>query len=95
MTDVKERILHAAVKVAEKERLTGINRKKVADEALVSTGLVSYHFYTMENLRESVVLHAIENEILSIVAEAIVDRHHLVEIMTIELKQAALSQYWK
>lgn len=70
----KPEILAAAVKLAKVHGLRNFSRSEVAEEAGVASATISYHFGEMDKLRREVVQHAIEREVLPILADARTDR---------------------
>lgn len=86
----KQHIFLTAVHVATVTGYRGLKRSDVAKRAGVSASLVSQYF-TMSELRREIVRHAIEQEIPSIMAEAIVNKHVLTESLTDGQKRKALN----
>lgn len=70
-------VLDAAYYIAKRSGLRGLTRDRVAEHARVSTGTVSHAFAGMDKLVSKVVARAIEEQELSIIAEALVRRHPL------------------
>jgi Uncharacterized protein conserved in bacteria len=70
LTELKKAILAAAVSLARRNGLHKFSRIEVAELAEVGESTVSYHFGKMPALRTAVVKYAVENEILSILADA-------------------------
>lgn len=67
----KERILSAAISVAEGSGVRSLSRQAVAREAGLSGTAVVYHFKNTETLRDAVWLYAIDNYSAEVVAEGI------------------------
>lgn len=67
-------ILNAAVNLAKERGLRSFSRADIAKRSKVGAATVSFHFGKMDELRRAVVKHAIENEIVSILADARADR---------------------
>jgi AcrR family transcriptional regulator len=82
----KKLILDVAVSLAVERGLREISREAIAKIADVAEATVSFHFGTMSKLRRAVIMHAFENEILPILADARVDRE-LNTRMSAELKK--------
>jgi DNA-binding transcriptional regulator YbjK len=76
-TEHKQAILRAAVRLAKRLGFRKFLRRDVALEACTATGTVSYHYRDMDGLRTAVMRHAIENEVLEIVAQGLAERHVL------------------
>lgn len=83
----KPAILSAAVKLAKDKGLHKFSRIEVAKAAEVGESTVSYHFGQMPELRTAVVKHAVENEILSILADARAGRESVGVPMSEELRK--------
>jgi len=75
MHDKARDILEAAVALATELGLRHLTRDKVAERARVSGALVNRYFGTFEHLLDKVVAVAVERELLSIVAQAMLDHH--------------------
>lgn len=67
----KETILTAAVSVAKTNGYNKMTRDDIARHAGVSTGLVTFYFSTMTQLRRAVIRSAITNEVLEVVAQGL------------------------
>lgn len=91
----REKILGAAVVVACKVGLQKMTRENVARKAGIgatSESKITFQFGGMAQLRTAVVEHAVEQEILPIVAEALSMGHPSASRATAALKKrAALS----
>lgn len=87
----KREILNAAIALAKVSGYRTLTRDGVADRALVSTGLISYHFETMDALKRLVVKTAIEKEILPIIAQALADGDLQARNAPERLKKQALA----
>jgi AcrR family transcriptional regulator len=70
-------LLDVATKLAAEHGWLGVTRQQIAHAADVSPALVSARLGTMENLRRSVMRHAIATEALPIIAEGLVARDRL------------------
>lgn len=75
---LREKILQAAVDTALKRGLSCIRRLEVARIATAAPATINYHFGSMEGLRNAVIQHAIEKEILPLIAQGLVQKHPLV-----------------
>lgn len=91
MTDMKEKILVAAVKVAEKKPLFLVTRGAIAKRAKVAPSLVSFYLGTMEDLRQSIVDRAIQTDNAAVVAGAMAAHHPGVKNVSGNLRKAALA----
>ncbi|GLZ40023.1 TetR/AcrR family transcriptional regulator [Actinokineospora sp. NBRC 105648] len=57
MSDTRERILRAVLRVIAEEGVAGVTNRRVAREAAVSLGSITYHFATQTDLlRDSLLL---------------------------------------
>lgn len=85
----KPKILLAAVVLAKSEGLRAFSREQVAKASKVAEATISFHFRNMDVLRRDVVAHAIEHEVLPILADARIDRKsaELYTRMPAELKE--------
>lgn len=61
----------AAMFIAENEGFNNITREAIAQKGGVSTGAVSNAFGTMIKLKRTVMRHAIQDEVLSIIADGL------------------------
>ncbi|MEG1884863.1 MAG: TetR/AcrR family transcriptional regulator [Alistipes sp.] len=86
----KDHVLNVALALSEVEGYSKVTRLQVADAAGVSTGTVSKHFGTMDQLRNDVVRRAVKTKNLKVIAQAIAagDRH--VKKIDVDLKAEAL-----
>ncbi len=85
----RERILHAVLRVIGTEGVAGVTNRRVAREAGVSLGSITYHFATQhELLREAMLLFVAEETArLTGVAE-----HHLGTPVSLEQAAAVVEQ---
>lgn len=84
-------ILAAAVKLAKTKGFTALTRDGIADEAKVSTGLVSNYFGSMDAMRNEVMRVAVRDEILPVVAQGIVAKNRIATRAPVTLRQRALA----
>ena len=80
-------ILSAASSMAIKAGLNNIKRDVVAKHAKVATGTVSYHFKSMDALRDKIVSDAIQNENVPLLAKAMAEGHPAVKNLPVLLKR--------
>ena len=64
-------ILTCAAEMAQTMGYRSVTRKDVAHRAGVATGLISYYFEDMIGFRDALYRHALEHEILPILAQGI------------------------
>lgn len=69
-TSSKNAILDAAVSVARERGLFSFSRIHVAEAASVAESTVSHHFGKMDALRRAIAQHAVDNEIVTLLADA-------------------------
>lgn len=69
-SEQRERILQAAVNVAEKKGYRHFTRNAVAERAEISGSLVQFHFHTIQLLKDEVLKEAIKTENLRIIFQA-------------------------
>lgn len=86
----KDHILSVAIDLAAEKGFNNVTRSDVAEAAGVSTGTVSKHFGTMDQLRNDIVRRAIKSEVLKIIAQAIASGNRHVKKIDTELKERAL-----
>lgn len=84
-------ILAAAVKLAKAKGFAALTRDSIAEEAQVSTGLVSNYFGSMDDMRNEVMKVAVRDEILPIVAQGIVANNRFAKRAPVTLRQRALA----
>jgi AcrR family transcriptional regulator len=65
-----EPILNAAATLAAKDGFANLTRLRVATRAKAAVGTVNYHFKTMDRLRGAVLDHAVEHQLLDVLAKA-------------------------
>ena len=70
----KPYILEVAVALAKEHGLRKFSRSQVAKKTGLASATVSFHFGSMDALRTEVVKYAVENEVLSILADVRTDR---------------------
>jgi AcrR family transcriptional regulator len=87
----KALLLEAAVKVAHKHGLAATSRNRVAKAAKVSPALVSSYFSTMAGMRKAVVEHAVEHQLLPIIASALALGDKTARKAPAELQHRALA----
>jgi AcrR family transcriptional regulator len=87
----KALILDAAIKVARRYGLAATSRNRVAAQAQVSPALVSSYFTSMALMRKAVVEHAVEHEVLPIIASALAAGDKTAKKAPEELKGRALA----
>ena len=64
-------ILEAAARVAAISSYREITQAQIAAEAGISPGLITYHFYSMNKLRKKLMVWAVQNKNLTIVAQGL------------------------
>lgn len=84
-----ERILDAALKLAEADGYQWITREAVAALAGVSPGTIHNVFGTMPDLKRAVLKAAVERRIIPIVAQGLGDRHAIVQDAPEDLRREA------
>lgn len=85
----KEQLMKSAVILAHKKGFTNVTRKDIAEHAKVSEGLVSMHWGTMDQMRRSLVRHAITVQDLKIIGQGLAARHPAALKASDELKKKA------
>ena len=87
---VRDRIISAAVKEAERVPLNLVTRGRIAKRAAVTASLVSYYTGTMEELRTTIVERAVETNNLPVIAQAIAAHHPGVKKLSDSVRAEAL-----
>jgi AcrR family transcriptional regulator len=87
----REQLLRAAIEEATAVGYQNITREGVAKRADVSKSLVSHYFDTVDLLRRLILSHAIEHEVLPIIAQAMAAQDKQVRLAEPALKQRAAS----
>lgn len=87
----KEHILDTAYKMAQRDGFAAITRDGVAAEAGVAMGSVNHHYGTMQVLRDAVMLRAVEEEQLELIAQGIAMGDNVAKTAPLELRQRAIS----
>jgi len=72
---MKDKLITAAVKIAEKTPLYMVTRGAIAKRAKCAPSLVSFYTGTMEDLRASIVAKAVEENNAAVVANALAAHH--------------------
>jgi len=86
----REQVLTAALKLAVGDHYRAITREQIADQAQTATGNINRVFGTMVDLRSELVAHAIEQECLPVIAQAIAVNDRAVAGVPNALKRRAL-----
>lgn len=85
-------LLTIALTIARNEGFHAVTRKRVAQAARVSPGLVTFRFLSTDLMREAVMTEAVRIGDLSIVADGIALRNPLALAAPLEMRMAALEQ---
>ena len=86
----RNQILAVALKLAESDHYQSITREQISVKARTATGTINRVFGTMVELRDAVVLRAIEEECLPIIAQIITANDGCAAIIPLALKRKAL-----
>jgi AcrR family transcriptional regulator len=87
----KHDLLVHALELAQVHGYNKVTRDGIADRSGVAMGTVTNQLGTMQQLRRSIVRHAIRTENLAIVAQAVALKDPLVKKIDQDLKQRALA----
>lgn len=90
--DRDERILDAALKLAEEDHFQFITREKVAAKAGVSPATINNAFGTMPDLKRAVLSAAVERRVLAVIRQGIGESHPIVMKADKDLLSAAVLQ---
>ena len=91
LAERKAAILAAAVDMAKAEGYQWITRDAVAERAKVGAGSVNVAFGRMVELKRAVLTHAVQAEIVEIVAQGLADQHPIAKDAPPDLKRKALA----
>lgn len=72
---MKDKILGAAMQLANLKGFNRVTRNDIADKAEVATGSVSYHFKSMKKLQAAMMARAVESENIKVLAQGLGVRH--------------------
>lgn len=86
----REQILSVAMVIAERDGYHKLERNRLAKEAEVATGMIHHVFKDMASLRKAVVQRAVENQIKSIIAQALALGHEEALKASDKLKRESL-----
>jgi AcrR family transcriptional regulator len=87
----QQQILDEALRSAEVYGYTNITRQMIADHLDIAPGLVSHYCGTMDELRRTVMRHAVQQERLRVVAQGIIAKHPVAMRAPRELRARALA----
>ena len=88
--DRNRRILEAGVALAGERGIQRVTRDEVAERAGVATGSVNNAYGTMGDLRDAIMVEAVQRELIPIVAEGLAMRHPAACAAPQALKDSAL-----
>lgn len=87
----REQLLTIACDFAEKTHFRQVRRHQLAEAAGTATGNVSRVLGNMEEMRTDLIVFAIEKGRMTIIAQAIIDKHPAVKNLDEKVKVAALN----
>lgn len=87
---MKEIILSAAMQLANLKGYKRVTRADIAKRAKIATGSVSYHFKSMDKLRDAMVVRAVEAKNLKVLGQALANSHPLAKKAPEALRKAAV-----
>lgn len=87
----KHDLLLVAVEMAKKHGYTNITRDGIAYEAGVAMGTVTNQLGTMKQIKKAIVRHAIRNEVLPIIVQALCNGDERAKRIDNGLKERALA----
>lgn len=90
--DLGNRVLEAAVELAKGVGYQWITRDQVAEAAGVASGSVNGAYGSMVELKRAVLRHAVEHEIVEIVAQGLADGHVIAREAPAALKERAAAR---
>lgn len=83
-------IVDAAIKLSEGTHYLQVQRKQIAVALGVSPPAITYHFGTMEQIRDAVMCEAVKQENLAVIAQGLGARDAIAVRAPNELKKRAL-----
>jgi AcrR family transcriptional regulator len=89
-TKTRDQIFKAAMRLSMRTGYNKVTRDAIATKAGVAEGLVNYYFGTMTQLRRMIVRHAIKEENMTIIAQALGAADPHVKKISEELKRKAV-----
>lgn len=93
MLPTKLLILKKAAHLAELSHYKTITMAEIASAAGVKNGTIVHHFANMAALRRDLLRYAVDNEMLTVIAQALIARERVLRRVDPKLKQKALDQY--
>lgn len=87
----REQLLSIACDLAEKTHFRQVRRHQLADVAGTATGNVSRVLGNMDEMRTDLIMYAVTNNRLAVIAQAIIDKHPAVKNLDEKTKVAALN----
>lgn len=89
-TDLKTRIMSAALQIAARVGIAATSRNAIADRVECSTGSVSFHYGDGRKLSRAIVEEAVRVENLAVIGAAVAERHPAAKNLPVELTARAL-----
>lgn len=86
-----KQLLQSAVEVTKEHGFNNMTHALVALKAGVSKATVFNYFKRIDDLRNNVMQYAVKNELLSIIAEGVIDKNEIALSIAPELKKQALA----
>lgn len=86
----RDQLLAIACELAETTHFRQVSRGQLAERAGTATGNVSRVFGTMDQMRSDLIEYAITHKRLTVVAQAIIDKHPAVNDLAEDVRVAAL-----
>lgn len=89
MTATKALILKTAAALAVRRGFRNVTREEIAGKAEIAAGTVSYHFKSMSRLQDAVMVYAVNEELLPILAQGLAEKHRVAQGAAVHLRQRA------
>lgn len=90
MSDLKSRIMTAALEIAARVGVAKTSRNSIADRVPCSGGSVSFHYGDGRKLSRAIVERAIATENLAVIGAAIAERHVSAKDVDSDLRARSL-----
>ena len=92
MNPTRDKIINAALALAEKSHFDKIKQVELAEKSGVATGTIYTHFACFEDVKTAVVEAAVSSKNLKIIGQAVAQNHPCVVTLPPKMKRDALMQ---
>ena len=88
--NTRDKILFTAVKLYTEKGLRNVLRRDIAKRVGCATGLITWHFKSMDMLRAAAMQHAVDNGVHGLIMQGLAERHPIALKAPVAVKNAAL-----